>query len=256
MKSFILCGGRGSRLDLEGKDKPKAMVKIGKDPIILHLIKIFLRNDICDFVLCLGYKKEVIENYFIKTFNKKKYRFEFETKQKKTKKIRFVLENKKITIDLVDTKKKTGTAGRIKIANEFLKNEKTFLMTYCDGLAKINIKKLIKEHQSSGKLVTVTAARPRHRYGILDINNKSVTRLNNKNPKQKIRINAGFFVIEPRALKYISNESNYWEVESLKKIIKANQLNAFIFDGFWSSLDTLKDKLYLNNLWKTNNKIW
>ncbi len=256
MKSFILCGGRGTRLDLESKDKPKAMVKIGKYPIIIHLIKIFLKNGVSEFVLCLGYKKEIIEKYFIKTFNKKKNFFNFEIKQKKIKKINFLLEKKKISIYFVDTKMNSGTAGRIKIANSLIKNTEPFLMTYCDGLANINIKKLVKEHKKSKKLVTVTAVQPRHRYGVLEIKKKLVTNLNNKNPKQNIRINAGFFVIEQKALKYISNEKNYWEIDSIKRIIKTKQLNSFIFDGFWSSLDTLKDKLYLNNLWKKNKKIW
>jgi glucose-1-phosphate cytidylyltransferase len=256
MKSFILCGGRGTRLDLESKDKPKAMVKIGKYPIIIHLIKIFLKNGISEFVLCLGYKKEVIEKYFTETFNKKKYAFNFEINQKKVKKIGFLLNKKKVTIYLVDTKMNSGTAGRIKIANSVIKNTDTFLMTYCDGLANINIKKLINEHKKSKKLVTVTAVQPRHRYGVLEIKKKLVTKLNNNNPKQNIRINAGFFVIEQKALKFIKNELNYWELESIKKIIRIKQLNSFIFDGFWSSLDTLKDKLYLNNLWKKNKKIW
>ena len=147
MKAFILCGGTGTRLDNEGTLKPKALVKIGRYPILIHLIKNLIKNKFKEFVLCLGYKKEDIEEYFIEN-----YKIYFAKKiNKKYKKISIKIDKVKINIHLVDTGKSSGTGGRIKIANKIIKNESDFFMTYSDGLAKINIKKLINFHYQKKK---------------------------------------------------------------------------------------------------------
>ena len=176
MKAFILCGGNGSRLDNEGKIKPKALIKIGDNPILIHLMKSLIKNEFKEFVLCLGYKKEDIEN--------------------------------------------SVTGGRIKIANQIVKNKADFFMTYCDGLAKINVKKLICFHYKKKKLVTLTAVQPQHRYGVIKINKSIVISMNNNNPKQDIWINGGYFIINPISLNLIKKKNTYWEQEPINKLIK------------------------------------
>lgn len=251
MKTFILCGGFGTRLDLEGKNIPKALVKIGNQPILIHLIENFIDQDFNEFVICLGYKKKLIENYFFKHFKKIDL-----IKKKKYKIFTTKINNKIIKIFLVDTYLNTGTGGRIKIANKILNNKKDFLMTYCDGLANINLKKLIKSHKKSKKFVTVTAVQPYHRYGILKIKNNLVIEFNNENPKQNIRINGGFFIIKPKALKFVKENKIFWENEPMNKLINSKQLNSFKHNYFWSSLDTQKDKKFFNDLWKSKKLYW
>jgi glucose-1-phosphate cytidylyltransferase len=252
MKAFILCGGNGSRLDNEGKIKPKALIKIGDNPILIHLIKNLIKNEFREFVLCLGYKKEDIEKYF---FNNYKIYLK-KIVNKKYKKITIKLLKVKIIIHLVDTEKNSGTGGRIKIANQIVKNKVDFFMTYCDGLAKINIKKLICFHYKKKKLVTLTAVQPQHRYGVIKINKSIVISMNNNNPKQDIWINGGYFIINPISLKLVKKKNTYWEQEPINKLIKKKELASYIHKGFWESLDTQKDKKKLNEIWKKNKNAW
>ena len=252
MKTFILCGGYGTRLDAEGKRIPKALIKIGKEPIIFHLIKTFIKFEINEFVLCMGYKKNLIEKYFSKKFKKQGIFY----KRKNYKIIKTKILNKSVSIYLIDTGLKSGTGGRLKIANNIIKNKKDFLMTYCDGLANVNIIKLINKHKKHKKLVTVTAVQPKHRYGVMKLKNNLVTDFNNDNPTQNIRINGGYFVINPKSLKYIKNKKVFWESEPMNFLIKKKQLCSFNHDKFWASLDTQKDKKYFNDLWKNKKIYW
>ena len=252
MKTFILCGGYGTRLDAESYRIPKALIKIGSDPIILHLIRTFIKYNISEFVLCLGYKKKLIEDYFFKKF-KSKIKI---LKKKKYKIIKVNLKKKNIKIYLVDTGLKSGTGGRIKLANTIINNKENFLMTYCDGLANININNLIKKHKLLNKLVTVTTVQPRHRYGILKIKKDIVVDFNNTNPIQNIRVNGGYFIINPKSLKLIKNKKIFWENEPMKNLIKKKELACFNHNKFWASLDTQKDKKYFNDLWKNKKIYW
>ncbi len=252
MKTFILCGGYGSRLDAEGQRIPKALVRIGKEPILLHLIKTFTKYQITEFILCLGYKKKQIENFFLKKF-KNKIKI---SSRKKSKLLEFIFNNQKIKIYLIDTGLETGTGGRIKIANKIIKNNDNFLMTYCDGLANININNLIKKHNKYNKLVTVTAVQPKHRYGVMKIKNNLVTEFNNENPIQNIRVNGGYFVINPKSLKYVISKKIFWEKEPINILIKKKQLACYNHNKFWASLDTQKDKKYFNDLWKKKKIYW
>tara|TARA_B100001029_G_C15041449_1_gene443913 strand:+ start:776 stop:1537 length:762 start_codon:yes stop_codon:yes gene_type:complete len=252
MKTFILCGGYGTRLDAEGKRIPKALIKIGGDPIILHLIKTFIKFDIKEFVLCLGYKKNLITQFFLKRF-KTKIKI---TKKKKFKLIEINLKKKIIKIYLVDTGLNSGTGGRIKLANNIIKNKNDFLMTYCDGLANVNVDNLVNRHKSSNKLVTVTAVQPKHRYGIMKIQKNLVTEFNNTNPIQNIRVNGGYFVINPKSLKFIKNKKIFWETEPMNNLIKKKELACYNHNKFWASLDTQKDKKYFNDLWKNKKIYW
>ncbi len=252
MKTFILCGGFGTRLDAEGQKIPKALVKIGNDPIIFHLIKTFVKFNLNEFVLCMGYKKKLIEKFFVQKFKRQINVIN----QSKYKILNINFQNKKIKIFLVDTGLNTGTGGRLKLANKIIKNNEDFLMTYCDGLGNIDIYNLIKKHKKLKKLVTVTAVQPRHRYGVMKVKKDLVIDFNNENPIQNVRVNGGYFVIKQNALKFIKNKQIYWEKEPINILVKKKELASYNHNNFWSSLDTLKDKKYFNDLWKQKKIYW
>lgn len=252
MKTFILCGGFGTRLDAEGQKIPKALIKIGNDPIIFHLIKTFIKFKKNEFVLCMGYKKKLIEKFFIQKFKKKIIIIN----KSKYKILKINFKNKEIKIFLVDTGLNTGTGGRLKLANKIIKNNEDFLMTYCDGLGNINIYNLMKKHKKLKKLVTVTAVQPRHRYGVMKVKNDLVINFNNENPTQNVRVNGGYFIIKQNALKFIKNKQIYWEKEPMNILVKKKELASYNHNHFWSSLDTLKDKKYFNDLWKQKKVYW
>jgi glucose-1-phosphate cytidylyltransferase len=253
MKTFILCGGRGSRLDHEGTITSKAMINIGNEPIIIHLIKSLAMQGLSDFVLCMGYKKESIIKFFT---NNKKYKSILLSKSRKIIKIIIKIFGRNIFLTLIDTKLNSGTGWRIKLANNAIKNHDMFLMTYCDGLSNINIKQLLKFHKKKSKLVTVTTVQPRHRYGILKIKKKLVVGFNNNNPKQNIRINGGYFLINPKVLKIIKKNNTYWENEPMKFLIKKRQISSYFHNDFWASLDTNKDKIFFNKIYKKSKSPW
>ena len=252
MKTFILCGGFGTRLDAEGQKIPKALIKIGNDPLIFHLIKTFIKFNKNEFVLCMGYKKKLIEKFFIQKFKKKI----IITNKSKYKILKINFKDKEIKIFLVDTGLNTGTGGRLKLANKIIKNNEDFLMTYCDGLGNINIYNLMKKHKKLKKLVTVTAVQPRHRYGVMKVKNDLVIDFNNENPTQNVRVNGGYFIIKQNALKFIKNKQIYWEKEPMNILVKKKELASYNHNHFWSSLDTLKDKKYFNDLWKQKKIYW
>ena len=245
MKVFILCGGYGTRLDHEGKLKAKPMVLIGNKPILMHIIENFVKQGFSEFVFCLGHKSETIINYFLK--QKKKFT---KINTKSTNFIRFEYKNKKIKFDgnLIYTGKKSGTGGRILKSYNKLKLKEDILMTYGDGLSNIKIKKLINYHYKNKASITVTAVRPKQRYGILRLKNKKVNYFDNSKKKSDIYINGGFFVISQNAIKKIKSYKIYWEKEPMAHYLKRKKLFAFRHEGFWKSLDTLKDKNDFNEM--------
>ena len=253
MKIFILCGGFGTRLDHESKFIAKPMVRIGKEPILYHLIENFYIQGFDEFVLCLGYKAESIINYFKKEKSKQS-----KILQKTKNHIKILFKNNKIKIkvSLIDTGIKSGTGGRIKIAYKTLKLDEDFLMTYGDGLSNISIKKLIKFHYKNNSLVTMTAVKPKQRYGILEIKKNRVNFFDNSKNKVDVYINGGFHVIDKLSLKYIKNKKIFWEKEPISKILKINKLYAFKHDGFWKSLDTQKDKVDFNKIYRQKKLNW
>ena len=247
MKTFILCGGFGSRLDHEGTLIAKPMVRIGREPILIHIINNYLDQGFNDFVFCLGHKYNTINNYFlienknnIKILNKTKTFIKFEFKKKK----------KKFIGNLIYTGLNSGTGGRIKIAYDKLKLQEDIMMTYGDGLANISIKKLVKFHYKNKSKVTMTAVRPKQRYGMLKLNKDKVNFFDNSNKKSDIYINGGFFVIDKNAIKKIQHSKMYWEKEPLSYFLKIKKLFAFKHNGFWKSIDTQKDKNDFNQLYK------
>ena len=253
MKVFILCGGYGTRLDHEGTLIAKPMVRIGKEPILMHLIKTYHDQGFKDFVFCLGHKSKTILDYFL--IEKKKY-----SKKNLTTKthIEFSFRSKKLEFkgNLIYTGLNSGTGGRIKKAYRMLNLKEDILMTYGDGLGNISIKKLIKFHYRNKSKVTLTAVRPKHRYGVLKLNNNLIMNFNNENKKTDTYVNGGFFVIDKSAIKKIARNKTYWEQEPLTFFTKQKKLFAFKHEGFWKSLDTLKDKNDFNEMVKRKKFLW
>ena len=251
MKVFILCGGFGTRLDHEGTLIAKPMVRIGPDPILMHIIKNYCNQGYNDFVFCLGHKSQTIINYFLK----EKKIFSKIIKNKKSN-IEFTFKSKNLFFkgSLIYTGLKTGTGGRIKKAYNQLDLNEDIMMTYGDGLSNIPIKKLIKFHYKNNSIVTLTAVRPKERYGVLKIKNNKVTHFDNENKKADTHVNGGFFIVDKSAIKKIINNNISWEREPLNFFTKKKKLYAFKHDGFWKSLDTLKDKNDFNKLFNSRKK--
>ena len=253
MKAIILCGGFGTRLDDEGKLKAKPMVQIGKDPILMHLVKFFCDQNIKEFIFCLGYKSETIIDFFLK---KKRSNIKIFLNKKNIIQFKFKSNKLEFVGSLVFTGIKTGTGGRILKAYKKLNLNEDFLMTYGDGLSDVKISKLINFHYKKKAKVTLTAVRPKQRYGVIKILNSKVNQFDNSNKKIDTYINGGFFVISKDMIRKIKSKSIYWENEPLNWAIKNKKLFAFKHDGFWKSLDTLKDKNDFNDLLKKKKTPW
>ena len=241
MQTVILAGGMGTRLAEYTKTIPKPMVKVAGKPILIHIMQIYLKYGYTDFILSLGFKAEIIANYFVK--NKK-----ISLKQlKKGFKVKKKINNKFCNIKLVYTGKKTLTGGRIKLLDKHLEN-KTFMCTYGDGVSNINIKKLVEFHKSHGKLATVTAVRPMSRFGRLDIKGNLVTQFKEKTQMDKGWINGGFFVFEKKFLNFIKNSKSILEKEPLEKACLKKSLIAYKHKKFWHCMDTKRDRDILNKV--------
>jgi glucose-1-phosphate cytidylyltransferase len=228
MKTIILCGGYGTRLSEETVIKPKPMVKIGNKPILEHIMNIYKYYGYNKFVLALGYKSEYIKKFY---------------------------KNKK-NIELVYTGKDTKTGGRLLRLKNYLKNEKTFMLTYGDGVSNINIKKAVRFHKKHGKIATITAVRPPLRFGELKISRNKVKSFKEKPQVGQSWINGGFFVFNKKVLNFIKDDQTMLEKEPLEKLTKKGQLMAYEHKGFWKCMDTMRDKIFLNKLWKEGNALW
>ncbi|RZD41094.1 MAG: glucose-1-phosphate cytidylyltransferase [Thaumarchaeota archaeon] len=252
MKAVILAGGLGTRISEETDLKPKPLIEIGGMPVLWHIMKMYSFYDIHDFVICCGYKgymiKEYFANYFLHmsdvTFDIKNNSMEVHQKH---------AEPWKVT--LVDTGINTMTGGRLKKVKNFLDDE-TFCFTYGDGLSDLNIRESVEFHQKNKKYATITAVKPPGRFGSLEINENIVKKFNEKPDGDGNWINGGFFVLEPTIFDYIKDDSTIWEREPLEKMAEEKQLSSYKHDGFWHSLDTLRDKNNLEELWNNNNPPW
>lgn len=245
MKVLILAGGLGSRLSEETVLKPKPMVEIGGKPILWHIMKIYSYYGFNEFIILLGYKgymiKEYFANYFLYQSN-----ITFNLKENKTS----IHDNhaEPWVVTLVDTGIDTMTGGRIKRVKEYIGNE-TFMLTYGDGVADIDIQVLLEFHKAHGKAITMTSVQPEARFGALKINGGNMVERFQEKPKgDGAWINGGFFVCEPEVLDYIDDDSTYFEREPLEDLAKANKLYAFKHYGFWKPMDTLRDKNQLEQL--------
>ncbi|MBT3392806.1 MAG: glucose-1-phosphate cytidylyltransferase [Elusimicrobiaceae bacterium] len=253
MKAVILAGGFGTRLSEETEIKPKPMVEIGGKPMLWHVMKIFSHYGINEFIILLGYKSYMVKEYFANYFlHQSDVTIDLKSNSMKIHKSQ--AEPWKIT--LLDTGLKTMTGGRVKRAKDYIGDE-TFMLTYGDGVADVNIKKLLEFHKKNKKLATVTSIMPSGRYGAIDITDKNEVKSFFEKPKgDGSWINGGFFVLEPKVLDYIDGDKTIFEREPLQNIVKDGQLNAFKHDGFWQAMDTLREKNDLEKMWAKEEAPW
>ena len=253
MKIVILAGGLGTRLSEETSIRPKPMIEIGGKPIIWHILKIYSSQGFNDFIICLGYKGYIIKEYFSNYFlHMNNVSINLLTGKIDIENCRS--ENIKLT--LIDTGISTQTGGRIKKIEKYLGNE-TFMLTYGDGVADINLNTLLEFHKNHGKLATVTAVKPPGRFGTLTLyDNSKVKKFKEKSEGDGNWINGGFFVLEPGIIKYIEGEDTYWEKEPMMNLAKNGELYAYKHNGFWKPMDTLRDKIELENYWNSDRALW
>jgi|TARA_B100001059_G_C17838749_1_gene590320 glucose-1-phosphate cytidylyltransferase len=232
MKIVILCGGKGTRLGADTKTVPKPMVKIGKDPILVHILKLYERYGFKDFILALGYKGEYIERFF---------------RKRKTK----------LNIRLVKTGKNTLTGTRLLKLKKYLSNEENFMLTYGDGLSNQDLSKLLAFHKNHKKIGTMTVVRPPARFGEVNLAGNNVKNFKEKPQIKSGWINGGFFVFNKKFFKFLKKDSNEMlERNSLESLVKKRQLKAFKHKGFWQCMDTPRDKEFLKKLIKLKNAPW
>jgi glucose-1-phosphate cytidylyltransferase len=253
MKAVILAGGLGTRLSEETTVKPKPMVEIGGKPILWHIMKSYSAHGINDFVICCGYKgyviKEYFANYFLHTsdvtFDMKNNEMEVHTRK---------AEPWKVT--LVDTGDDTLTGGRLKRVQQYVRDEEAFCFTYGDGVSDVNITKLIAFHKDHGKLATLTATQPPGRFGALNLDGHKINSFQEKPQGDGAWINGGFFVLSPKVIDYIHDDSTTWEKRPMEVLAKEEQMNAYFHHGFWQPMDTLRDKIHLEELWQSGKAPW
>lgn len=252
MKAAILAGGLGTRLSEETIVKPKPMVEVGGKPILWHIMNIYASYGYKEFVIALGYKGEIIKDYFLNYH----YHSRSFTVQLKTGDVK--IHNDKgedWVVHLLDTGADTNTGGRVKRVAEFIGNE-SFMLTYGDGVSNVNIPRLIEFHKKQNKLVTMTAVRPPARFGQMVIEDHRVVQFKEKPQIGEGWINGGFFVLQPEIVNYIEDDQTAWEFESLENIAANGQLSAYQHEDFWQSMDTLRDVHLLNKLWQEDKAPW
>lgn len=252
MKVVILAGGLGTRLAEETEVKPKPMVEIGGFPILWHIMKIYGCQGFNEFFVALGYKGALIKRYFLDYYNLSGD-LTVDLKTGKTDLRENGCDDWKV--HLVDTGQNSMTGGRVKRLEPFLKGE-TFMVTYGDGVANINVRKLLEFHRSHGKLATVTAVHPPARFGELLINEDSTTSFSEKPQTGVGWINGGFIVFEPEVFSYLKDDSSVMELDALERLAEEKQLVAYKHDGFWQCMDTLRDKQHLESFWQKGNAPW
>ncbi|MCL5126327.1 MAG: glucose-1-phosphate cytidylyltransferase [Deltaproteobacteria bacterium] len=252
MKVAILAGGLGTRLQEETTVKPKPMIEVGGHPILWHIMKIYSQYGFNEFVIALGYKGEIIKDFFIN------YRFSASNLTVNLNSGEIVVRGgnyENWLLHLLDTGANTMTGGRVKQIAEFVGNS-PFMLTYGDGVADININHLLQFYNSKRKIAAVTAVHPPARFGELNLNSETVRSFEEKPQTGQGWINGGFFVLGPEVKNYIENDDTIFEKEPLEAIANEQQLVAYRHDGFWQCMDTLRDVRYLDNLWQTDQAPW
>ena len=254
MKVVLLAGGFGTRISEESHLKPKPMIEIGEQPILWHIMKSYSYYGFNDFIICCGYKDYVIKEYFADYYlHRSDITFDFSNNNE------MIIHNniaEPWRVTVVDTGLNTMTGGRIKRVKKYIGDE-TFMLTYGDGVSDVNIRDLLDFHEKHGKLATMTAIQPGGRFGTLDIGaDKTIKRFAEKNKEDGGWINAGFMVLDPAVLDYIDGDSSTFERAPLEQLSIEGQLIAYQYDGFWQCMDTLRDKLYLEELIEKGNAPW
>ena len=253
MKVVILAGGYGTRLSEETSLKPKPMVEIGEEPILWHIMKIYSHYGYNDFVICLGYKGNVIKDYFI---NYHRMHSNLTVDVNNDSITTSESRSEKWKVQVIDTGIEVMTGGRLKRIEKYLDDD-TFLMTYGDGVSDVNVNDLVAFHRKHNRLVTMTAVKPEGRFGLIRIDKDGdVTDMVEKPPGDGEWVNGGFFVIDRRALKFIKDDSTIWERGPLQELSRTGELKAFQHQGFWKPMDTLNDKRTLDALWNSGKAPW
>ena len=253
MKAVILAGGLGTRITEETNLKPKPMIEIGGKPILWHIMKTYSTHGINDFIICCGYKGYVIKEYFANYFlHMSDITFDMKNNQ-------MIVHEQKAepwTVTLVDTGENSQTGGRLRKVRHYLTDNEPFCFTYGDGVSDVNISQEVQFHKSHGKLATICAVQPPGRYGALDIENQMVKGFQEKPLGDGGWINGGYFILQPECIDFIENDFTIWEKYPLENLAKNRELKAFHHEGFWQPMDTLRDKVYLEELWSTNKAPW
>ena len=252
MKAMILAGGLGTRLAEETTTKPKPMVEIGGRPMLWHIMKTYQQHGVTDFIVCLGYKGEVIKQYFI---NYRDYvsdvfvdlvsgKIEYGKEQ---------VEPWRVT--LADTGMETQTGGRIRRVRDYIGDE-TFCMTYGDAVTNLDIRRVIDFHLSHGKMATVTSVRPIARFGSIELDGNLVSHFEEKSPEEGGWVSGGYFVLSPDVFDLIDGDDVVWEHAPMQRLVEEGELASYLHDGFWHCMDTPRDKLHLEQLWHSSNPPW
>ena len=253
MKAVILAGGLGTRLSEETALRPKPMVEIGGKPILWHIMKSYAQHGVNDFIVCCGYKGYVIKEYFANYFlHMSDVTFNMRNNEMQVHDRRAEPWN----ITLIDTGDNSMTGGRLRRVQPFVENESAFFFTYGDGLSDVDITKSLAFHRQHGRLATLTAAYPPGRFGALDIVDTQVRSFNEMPRGDGGMINAGFFVLSPQVIEYIGGDETVWEQGPLRNLAANSQLMAFEHEGFWQPMDTLRDKVHLEELWASGQAPW
>jgi glucose-1-phosphate cytidylyltransferase len=253
MKAVILAGGFGTRISEETHIKPKPMVEIGGFPILWHILKIYSAHGINDFIICCGYKGYVIKEYFANYFlHMSDVTFDMTTNGMQVH--HKMAEPWRVT--LVDTGEETMTGGRLKRVASYIRDVDAFCFTYGDGVGDIDLTALLAFHRQHGKLATVTAVQPPGRYGSLIRQGNSVNGFKEKPPGDGAWINGGFFVLSPQVIDFIDSDRCSWEAGPLETLARNGQLQAFEHRGFWQPMDTMRDRMQLEQLWATGDAPW
>ena len=254
MKAVILAGGFGTRISEETTLRPKPMVEIGGKPLLWHIMKVYSKHGVNEFVICCGYKGYVIKEYFSNYFlHSSDVTFRMQDNSMR------VHHNhaEPWTVTLVDTGESTMTGGRLKRVREYVSDEKAFCFTYGDGISNVDITELIKFHNSNGKLATITASRPPGRYGALNIDEDFRVKSFKEKPEgEQSWINGGYFVLSPDVIDRIDHDDTSWEGEPLTGLAADGELSAFKHSGFWQPMDTLREKNLLEELWSSGKAPW
>jgi glucose-1-phosphate cytidylyltransferase len=252
MKAVILAGGYGTRISEETNSKPKPMVEIGGQPILWHIMQIYSAYGVKEFIICLGYKGYVIKEYFLN------YRLHLSdvTVNVASGDVQFHRNSAEDwRVSLVETGLSTMTGGRLLRVKPYLGDD-DFFLTYGDGVADIDLDRLVQFHKAHGKLATVTAVAPPGRFGALDVSDMRVTGFREKPAGDGATINGGFFVLSPKVLDYVRGDETVWEREPLEGLARDGQLMAYFHKGFWHAMDTLRDKNHLEALWMEGRAPW
>ena len=254
MKAVILAGGYGTRISEETVYRPKPMVEIGGKPILWHLLKMYSKFGVQDFIICCGYKGYVIKEYFANYFmHMSDVTFDMTTNRMEVH--RQYAEPWRVT--LVDTGEDTMTGGRLKRIQKYVEHEDSFFFTYGDGVSDININELLTSHRKHGGYATITTVCPPSRFGAVSASEDGlVTSFREKPIEETGRINGGFFVLSPKVFSYIEGDRTVWEREPIEKLVRDKRLYLFEHQGFWHPMDTLRDKNYLEELWVSEKAPW